>query len=560
VAQLPHPPHQLRSDIPEIISQLILRLLAKNPQDRYQSSQGLKVDLEHCLTVCQIEEAVDPFPAGIYNIFRNISASPPLAINEAEVAYINAAMNPTPQGKDKHMSASPQLNSINTKSPFTISGINHTVAYQPIASLDKFLVDLDLETVFKATQLMTTEVDLEPLLINLMQIILKCAGATRGLLLLQHAEQWFVEAEGTVDEVQFLAQTRPFNATLEVPFEIINQVIETKDSVILDEAVTDTQFGQTTYIKLHQSKAILCTPLIAGRELVGLIYLENNLMSHVFTLAILRLITLLGTQAALAITNTKIRAELKQLQIEKDFYEQHAAELTQVNIDKDKFFSVVAHDLKGPFMPLLEYAEYLKEVDESYSVEELRDLGQTIHGTAQNIYTLLENLLQWERLQLGRMKCQPTSILLGTVIQKTMQLLKPTAGKKQITLRDNLTPDLVARADEYMTYTIIRNLTTNALKFTPNKGQVTISTQAIGTTEIEITVADTGVGISPENITKLFKLGTHFTTQGTAQEKGTGLGLIMCREMVELNGGHIWIESERGHGTTVKFTLPQFRN
>jgi len=563
VAKWPTSPHQVKSDIPEIISQIILKLLAKNPQDRYQSSHGLKADLIRGLTAWQTEGQIEPFPVGVCDISRNSLVSPALYVSETEAAYISAAINAVPQRNDKLMSVSSQVSALNIKYPRSTSPIHHPGSYYSISPIDKFSGDLDLETLFKGTQLMADEVELEPLLTKFMPIILKSAGATRGMLLLQQAGQWFIEAEGVLDSVQLWAQTRPFNATLDLPFEIIDHVIQSQKSVLLDEAIVDSQFGQTTYIKFHHPKSILCVPLISARVMIGVIYLENNLANYAFTTERLQVVTLLGMQMVMSITNVKAisdQAELTRLQIEKNFYEEHAAELVQINQDKDKFFSVVAHDLKGPFMPLLEYAEYLKEVDESYSVEELRDLGQTIHSTAQTIYTLLENLLQWERLQLGRMKCQPTSILLGTVIQKTMQLLTPTAAKKQITLQDNLTPGLVVNADEYMTYTIIRNLTTNALKFTPNGGQVTISTQPIGTTEIEITVADTGVGISPQNIAKLFKLGTHFTTQGTAQEKGTGLGLIMCHEMVELNGGRIWIESELGHGTAVKFTLPRYGN
>jgi signal transduction histidine kinase len=244
--------------------------------------------------------------------------------------------------------------------------------------------------------------------------------------------------------------------------------------------------------------------------------------------------------------------------VEKAFHEQQAHDLAKLNADKDKFFSIVAHDLKGPFMPLLGYAEYLLEVDENYTPEEVKEIAKTIHDSAKNIFTLLENLLQWARLQMGRMEYQPGSITLRTVAQKTLQLLKPTADQKKITLNSTLDSQLVAKADEYMTYTVIRNLTNNALKFTPNGGQVTIIGREIDADYLEVAVIDTGVGIKPENIGKLFQIQSHFTTIGTAQEKGTGLGLIMCREMIEMNGGKIWVESELGQGTTVKFTLPRY--
>jgi signal transduction histidine kinase len=188
--------------------------------------------------------------------------------------------------------------------------------------------------------------------------------------------------------------------------------------------------------------------------------------------------------------------------------------------------------------------------------------------------SLLENLLQWSRLQMGRIEYEPKRIDLQHLATETVNLLSETAKSKGITLQSTVVHDTWIYGDENMLNIVIRNLTNNALKFTPAAGQVTISAQDSRqqtadsrqensstsyllpfTHYVEVWVSDTGVGMKAEDRAKLFQTGVHHSTIGTANEKGTGLGLILCKEMIERNGGRIWVESELGHGTTVKFTV-----
>ena len=175
---------------------------------------------------------------------------------------------------------------------------------------------------------------------------------------------------------------------------------------------------------------------------------------------------------------------------------------------------------------------------------------------------MLENLLTWSQLQRGRIEYDPGPLELRLLVERTTNLLSKTAQTKQIRLEQTIANGLCVYADEYMLDTVIRNLTCNALKFTPTGGQITISARVAdeqdGSGWVEVSVSDTGVGISLEDRDKLFKLEVHHTTPDTAQEKGTGLGLILCQEMVGKNGGKIWLESADvpGQGTTVIFTVP----
>ncbi len=279
-----------------------------------------------------------------------------------------------------------------------------------------------------------------------------------------------------------------------------------------------------------------------------------------------------------------MRVEQERLRIQNEFLEKQARELAKLNADKDKFFSIVAHDLRGPFQPLMGLARLLSKMAGRFGPDDLQEMGDSIYRSAKNVYNLLENLLQWSRMQRGRMEYQPNTLNLKTIGEQNITLLTEIATSKGVTLR-NRVGDVFVRADEFMLDTVFRNLISNALKFTSQGGRVTIfakpckeiegdksfvvinepaiheleTTSSCPPTEVkymEIAVVDTGVGISQEDIDKLFKIEVHHTTAGTADERGTGLGLIICQEMVEKNGGHIWIESEEGKGTAIKFTVP----
>jgi signal transduction histidine kinase len=234
--------------------------------------------------------------------------------------------------------------------------------------------------------------------------------------------------------------------------------------------------------------------------------------------------------------------------------------LTRLNADKDKFFSIIAHDLRGPFNALLGNAQLLAAKPESLKPDELQEMSQSIYRSAKAVYQLLDSLLIWAQLQqVGGMQCQPEPIELKGLTEETLAVFEQTAFQKEIVLSSTIPANYWVQADRLMLETIIRNLVGNALKFTPRGGRVTVT----GKNGLEgqagwvkVSVQDTGVGMSQADITRLFRLGTGQSTPGTEKEKGSGLGLIICQEMVERNGGQIWVKSEVGQGTTVEFTMP----
>jgi len=233
-------------------------------------------------------------------------------------------------------------------------------------------------------------------------------------------------------------------------------------------------------------------------------------------------------------------------------------ELLKLNAEKDKFFSIIAHDLKSPFNAILGFSEMLKDEARDLDIGSIIQYAGIINSASQNAFDLLENLLDWARMQQGKIPYEPVTLLLNTIIHSEFEVLKINADQKNISLVDGIHENIILTADENMLRTIIRNLVSNAIKFTPKGGQVKIEVE--GKVEVEgrqvvISVSDTGIGMKPETIEKLFKIETSFTTRGTENEKGTGLGLLLCKEFVEKHGGRIWVESEQGKGSVFYLQL-----
>jgi signal transduction histidine kinase len=257
---------------------------------------------------------------------------------------------------------------------------------------------------------------------------------------------------------------------------------------------------------------------------------------------------------------------LSKIKVFIELYQQRQAlqkanlTLTQLNADKDKFFSIIAHDLRGPFNALLGNAQLLAASPEYVKPDEFREMSQSIYRSAKAVYQLLDSLLIWAQLQqVGGMQCLPEPIELKSLTEETLAVFEQTAAQKEIVLSSTIPANYWVQADRLMLETIIRNLVGNALKFTPRGGRVTVT----GKNGLEgqagwvkMSVQDTGVGMSQANIDRLFRLDSNHSTPGTEKEKGSGLGLIICQEMVERNGGQIWVKSEVGQGTAVEFTVP----
>ncbi len=230
-------------------------------------------------------------------------------------------------------------------------------------------------------------------------------------------------------------------------------------------------------------------------------------------------------------------------------------ELKKLNADKDKFFSIISHDLKAPFQGLLSIADIIDSEYNKFEDEELKNLLSLQKQTATNAYRLLESLLQWAQTQSGRITYTPKEFNLHQSSEKVIELLQPNSDKKKIKLSNKISAQTTVYADREATSTVLRNIITNAIKFSKPGGTITIETEHQNN-DVLVSISDTGIGMNSNEIDKLFRIDVQHTTAGTEHETGTGLGLILCKELIKGQGGNIWVKSELGKGSTFYFTLP----
>lgn len=230
-------------------------------------------------------------------------------------------------------------------------------------------------------------------------------------------------------------------------------------------------------------------------------------------------------------------------------------ELRDLNATKDKFFSIIAHDLKSPFNVIIGFSELLAEEAKESNNTTFEEYASLIKSSAIQTFGLLENLLEWASSQRGKIPFKPESIILNKLYNEEISVFNDMAVKKNIELISFFPENLTVTVDRNMLRTILRNLISNAIKFTHRNGNVKV-TAIKKENAIEIAVSDNGIGMTQENVEKLFNMDTNTSTRGTENEKGTGLGLLLCKEFVEKHGGKIWAESEPGKGSTFKFILP----
>ncbi|MCH4249059.1 MAG: HAMP domain-containing histidine kinase [Acinetobacter populi] len=243
--------------------------------------------------------------------------------------------------------------------------------------------------------------------------------------------------------------------------------------------------------------------------------------------------------------------------LQHDHLQQRMSELESMNLGRAKYFSVIAHDLRAPFHGILGCADILAHEKETLDEAAAQRLADYIHDTTQSTYGLLENLLNWAMAENGRFHQTPSHFRVVDTLQFVFDLLNAFAFKKQIHLDYDAADDLYAFADVNMVTSVIQNLTSNALKFTPINRDKTVKIKAIKNEQwVEISIQDQGIGMTPEQIAKLFREHTVPSTQGTAGEKGTGLGLVLCKRFLDLNHGSIHVESTPGQGTKFIVRLP----
>ncbi len=259
--------------------------------------------------------------------------------------------------------------------------------------------------------------------------------------------------------------------------------------------------------------------------------------------------------AELAEMNRRLYLDIEERKFTEEELRKLTSDLKEAVLSKDKMFSIVAHDLRSPFVTLLGMSELLVDEIGDLEKEEAKQFSQNIYNSAKRVYHLLENLLQWSKIQTDRMQFIQEKVNLNKLLSEILILYEGNAGSKGIKISSEIDEDVNLFADQNMLETIIRNLISNAIKFTKLGGNVVLKSKNSGN-YTEISVIDSGVGIPKENLSKVFSIEEFVSTPDTENRKGSGLGLILTKEFIEKNGGKLDVESEVGKGTTIKFTVP----
>lgn len=232
------------------------------------------------------------------------------------------------------------------------------------------------------------------------------------------------------------------------------------------------------------------------------------------------------------------------------------ASLRELNSTKDKFFSIIAHDLRSPFNGILGFSEILLEEIKEGNFESVEQYAEIINSSSNQAMDLLSNLMEWSRSQTGRMEFNPSFIDLVPLITSAVDLLKTSSEQKLLNININVPDTIIVYADKAMIEAVLRNILSNAIKFTPQKGSIKINVEE-SYHHYLVSVVDSGIGIEPDNLEKLFRIDQSYSTLGTDNESGTGLGLILCKDFIDYHQGEIWAHSELNVGSTISFSLPK---
>jgi len=371
---------------------------------------------------------------------------------------------------------------------------------------------------------------------------------------------------GPFFENHFLIET---STTAEEALEIYDELIENgyEVPVVISDYLMPTMRGDEFLIKIHGKNPNILKILLTGHANIdGITNAINNANLY-------RFIPKPWDRDDLILTvREAIRSFIQELEIRRKNIElqeindnleilvnERTKELATANATKDKFFSIIAHDLKNSFNGLLGYSNILLSDFDTFGDADKISMISAIKQVSESTYKLLQNLLDWARVQTGVIPFNPDNIQLNALLQDEFYMQRNLAEQKGIQLEVTMQDDDVhVMADQNMVSTVVRNLLSNAVKFTKKEGKVTLSLFVEENAAI-ISVKDTGIGISKENIVKLFQVSENFKTYGTNNEEGTGLGLILCKEFILKNEGEIDVKSEKGVGTEILVRLPLFK-
>jgi predicted ATPase/signal transduction histidine kinase/DNA-binding NarL/FixJ family response regulator len=483
--------------------------------------------------------------------------------------------------KVKHLEEKyPQLIVRSSLTNLSTPSLNINQAVTSTTNNDNSTEFLDLATVIKASQSISGEIVLANLLDKLMKTLLENAGAETGALIFLKPEGLFIEASGNRDDVKVL-ESIPVETSQQLPVAILNYVARTEKDAILNDASTEDVFQADDYIKRRQPKSIICTPIIYQGKLVAILYLENNLIAGAFTPKRLEVLQLLSSQAAIALLNAQLYANLetanqqlaeysntlkakveertqqlaeKNQRLEVEIKERERAEKAAdaANQAKSEFLANMSHELRTPLNGILGYTQISKkDRDLSSSQKHRIDI---IHQCGEHLLTLINDVLDLSKIEARKMELYPKVFHFSEFLQGLVEICKIKAEQKGILLNYQILSPLpkLIQADDKRLRQILLNLLGNAIKFT-EKGAVTFQVSERDG-QVQFQIEDTGIGIAEDDLEKIF-LPFQQVGENSRKTEGTGLGLTITHQLVELMGGAMKVRSFLGQGSIFIFNL-----
>lgn len=427
--------------------------------------------------------------------------------------------------------------------------------------------DLDLAWIMKASQVISGEILLEKLVEKLMKTVIETAGAEKGFLVFRSGNRLEVKAEASVSQtiVQDLHPT-PIEKC-ELCIAVIMYVLRTSESLVLNDPVREGSFTSDPYIMEKKPKSVLCVPILHQGSLIGMLYLENNLSSHAFTPHRLETLRMLSSQAAISIENARLYERMEQLVAERtseleksnkdlsheiEVRQSAQEELYRAKIEaesasraKSEFLAHMSHDLRTPLNAIIGFSQLLNEQWGGKLSEKQLQYVREISIGGHHLLDLINNILDLAKIESGKMELDLKPVNIALLLKHCTIMIKEKALRKHLNVHIRIPEclrDVKIVADEVKLKQIVVNLLSNAAKFTPEGGRIELEA-SMQSNALSISVSDTGIGILQEDQERIFQPFVQLNAPIESRQKGTGLGLALTRELVELHGGTIGVQS-----------------